>query len=92
MVHYGMADDGISARPNPSHADLSRAGDERMDTLDDEAFEPDAAATAENAHSIGATDFANALAAALNTHATSAHKLFGKHGLLARYQRIAQER
>jgi hypothetical protein len=62
-----------------------------MDFLEDD-FEPDAAATAENAHSIGATDFANALTASLNTHTRSATKLFGKHGLLARYQRIAHER
>jgi hypothetical protein len=62
-----------------------------MDVLEDD-FEPDAAATAENAHSIGATDFAKALTASLNTHTTSTQKLFGKHGLLARYQRIAHER
>ena len=38
------------------------------------------------------TEFANALSQSLNSHGTNAQKLFGSHGLLYRYQRIAQEK
>src|SRR5271170_110206 len=37
-------------------------------------------------------EFANALSQSLNSHGTNAQKLFGNHGLLYRYQRIAQEK
>jgi len=61
-----------------------------MDTVD--SADGDELSTAENAHSIGANDFANALTTSLNAHGTTAQKLFGKYGLLSRFQRIAQER
>jgi len=51
----------------------------------DEGFS-DAAST------FGAAEFANALSHNLNTHGTNAQKIFGKHGLLSRYQRLAQDK
>jgi len=40
----------------------------------------------------GPNEFANALSHNLNSHGANAQKLFGKHGLLSRYQRLAQEK
>jgi nuclear pore complex protein Nup107 len=40
----------------------------------------------------GPIEFANALSQNLNAHGTNSQKLFGRHGLLARYQRLAQEK
>ena len=40
----------------------------------------------------GPTEFATALSQSLESHGTNAQKLFGNHGLLYRYQRIAQEK
>jgi hypothetical protein len=47
---------------------------------------------AEGSSLFGATEFANALSANLNAHGTNAQKLLGKHGLLERYHRLAQEK
>ena len=40
----------------------------------------------------GPAEYANVLSQNLNSHVTAAQKLFGKHGLLARYQHIAQDK
>ena len=46
----------------------------------------------ETTTAFGPTEFANALSQYLNIHGTSAQKLLGKHGLLSKYHRIAQEK
>jgi hypothetical protein len=47
---------------------------------------------AEGSNLFGATEFANALSAHLNAHGINSQKLLGKHGLLQRYHRLAQEK
>ena len=63
--------------------------DESMETMDHDHHDNN---NPEQASSFGATEFANALSQNLNIHGTNAQKLFGKHGLLYRYQRLAQEK
>jgi len=49
-------------------------------------------AFSEAADVFGPTEFANALSQNLNAHGTNPQKILGKHGLLSKYQRIAQEK
>lgn len=49
-------------------------------------------AFSEASNAFGPTEFANALSQNLNSHGTNAQKVLGHHGLLQRYQRIAQEK
>jgi hypothetical protein len=61
------------------------------DTVDDDLMEEDMAYS-ELVDAFAPTEFANALSQNLNSHGTTAQKLFGNHGLIYRYQRIAQEK
>lgn len=49
-------------------------------------------AFSEAANAFGPNEFANALSNNLNAHGPPAQTLLGKHGLLNRYQRIAQDK
>ena len=49
-------------------------------------------AFSETTNAFGPAEFANALSQNLNIHGTNAQKLLGKHGLLSKYRRIAQEK
>jgi hypothetical protein len=57
-----------------------------MDTIDQEY------AFSQASNAFGPTEFANALSQNLNTHGTKSQKLLGRHGLLKRYHRLAQEK
>jgi hypothetical protein len=46
----------------------------------------------EASNTFGATEFAKALSQHLNAHGTYAQKHLGRHGLLERYHRLAQEK
>jgi nuclear pore complex protein Nup107 len=46
----------------------------------------------EASNAFGPSEFANALSQNLDAPGTNAQKLFGKHGLLSRYQRLAQDK
>lgn len=46
----------------------------------------------EASNAFGPNEFASALSQNLNAHGTNTQKLFGKHGLLSRYQRLALEK
>jgi len=61
------------------------------DTVDDDLMEEDLAYS-ELVDAFAPTEFANALSQNLNSHGTTVQKLFGNHGLIYRYQRIAQEK
>ena len=66
--------------------DSSHVIDDPVETMDlDNGFST-------GANGFGPNEFAAALSHNLNTHGTNAQKLFGKHGLLSRYQRLAQEK
>ncbi len=49
-------------------------------------------AFSELSSAFGPTEFADALSQSLNTHGTATQKVLGSHGLVNRYQRIAQEK
>ena len=61
------------------------------DIIDDDLMDEDMGYS-ELVDAFAPTEFANALSQSLNSHGTNAQKLFGNHGLLYRYQRIAQEK
>lgn len=61
------------------------------DPADDDLMEEDMAYS-ELVDAFAPTEFANALSQNLNSRGTTAQKLFGNHGLIYRYQRIAQEK
>lgn len=60
--------------------------DDAMDTIDQEY------AFSQASNAFGPTEFANALSQNLNALGNNIQKLLGRHGLLKRYQRIAQEK
>lgn len=49
-------------------------------------------AFSELSSAFGPTEFADALSQSLNTHVTATQKVLGSHGLVNRYQRMAQEK
>jgi len=62
-----------------------------VDVVDDDLMEEDFVYS-ELVDAFAPTEFANALSQSLNSHGTTAQKLFGNHGLINRFQRIAQEK
>jgi hypothetical protein len=61
--------------------------DEAMNTVQEESVDFTAASNA-----VGASEFAIALSNNLNAHGSASQKLLGAHGLVQKYQRIAQEK
>ena len=57
-----------------------------METMDKEY------AFSELSSAFGPTEFADALSQSLNTHGTATQRILGNHGLVNRYQRLAQEK
>jgi hypothetical protein len=81
MVNYGME---VGTLCLIEKADP--VADDPMESMDlDQGFSP-------GVSGFGPNEFANALSHNLNSHGANAQKLFGKHGLLSRYQRVAQEK
>ena len=57
-----------------------------METMDKEY------AFSELSSAFGPTEFADALSQNLNAHGPATQKIMGNHGLVSRYQRLAQEK
>jgi hypothetical protein len=79
MVDFGL-DIGTS------HSNLELMADEPMEAMEKEY------AFSELSSAFGPTEFADALSHSLNTHGTAIQRVLGSHGLVNRYQRLAQEK
>lgn len=80
MVVFGMRN-GIIHKANG----LTQI-DDSMEAMDVES------AFSEAADAFGPNEFANTLSQNLSAHGTNAQKILAKHGLVAKYRRIAQEK
>ena len=60
--------------------------DESMETMEKEY------AFSELSSAFGPTEFADALSQSLNAHGPATQRILGHHGLVIRYQKLAQEK